>query len=119
MKTLLIGLVFVSFASFAAVACAEELVTAQMMSDVSAIAPGKAFHVGVKLKIAPGWHVYWVNPGDTGIATKINFNLPEGFTAGAVQYPIPERVDVTGGMVSYAYSDEVMLMATITPRRRI
>ncbi len=43
------------------------------------------------------------------------FNLPEGFTAGAVQYPIPERVDVTGGMVSYAYTDEVMLMATITP----
>jgi DsbC/DsbD-like thiol-disulfide interchange protein len=93
----------------------EELVSTQMLADVSAIAPGKPFNVGVKLKIAPGWHVYWVNPGDTGIATKINFNLPDGFTAGAVQYPIPERVDVTGGMVSYAYTDEVMLIATITP----
>ncbi|HEX3355894.1 MAG TPA: protein-disulfide reductase DsbD domain-containing protein [Tepidisphaeraceae bacterium] len=103
------------FIAFACVARGSDLVSAEMLSDVSAIAPGKAFNVGVKLKIAPGWHVYWVNAGDTGIPTKITFTLPDGFTAGAVQYPVPQRIDVTGGMVSYGYSDEVLLMATITP----
>jgi DsbC/DsbD-like thiol-disulfide interchange protein len=94
---------------------ADNLVRASILADVSAIEPGKPFTVGVQLKLAPSWHVYWINPGDSGIATKVTFDLPEGFSAGEVMYPVPHRFDLAGGLTSYGYADEVMLLATITP----
>ena len=109
MKTLLITLLLGSIAS------ASDLVRAQMMADVAAIAPGKPFTVGVKFKIAPDYHIYWINPGDTGIPTKIEFTLPAGFTAGDVQFPVPKKFTMPGNITAYGYDDEVMLLATITP----
>ena len=92
-----------------------DLVKVQIFADASTIAPGTPFTVAVKLKLAPHWHVYWINAGDTGIPTKITFDLPSGFTGGEVQFPVPTRFDVTAGMVSYGYEDEVAFLATITP----
>jgi thiol:disulfide interchange protein DsbD len=90
-------------------------VTAQMLADTTAIEPGKPFTVGVKLKMAPDWHVYWINCGDTGIPTKTTLKLPEGFTASDVQFPIPHKFDVPGGLTAYGYEDQVMFLATVTP----
>jgi thiol:disulfide interchange protein DsbD len=86
-----------------------------MLADTTAIEPGKPFTVGVKLKMAPEWHVYWINCGDTGIPTKITLKLPEGFAAGDVQFPIPHKFDVPGGLTAYGYEDEVMFLVTVTP----
>src|SRR4051812_18354851 len=98
-----------------ALAAGEDLVTARMLADVSSIAPGEKFTVGVKLKLAPDYHVYWINCGDTGIPTKITLKLPEGFTASEVQFPIPHKFDVPGGLTAYGYADEVMFLVTVTP----
>src|SRR5262249_22726510 len=81
----------------------------------SAIQPGKPFQVGVLLKLAPKWHVYWINPGDAGIATTVDFHLPEGVTASPLQYPVPSRIEQSGGVIMYCYTNEVMLISTITP----
>jgi DsbC/DsbD-like thiol-disulfide interchange protein len=110
MKTLILTLLLSSIAS------ANDLVTTQMMADVAAVAPGKAFTVGVRFKIAPEYHIYWINPGDTGIPTKLTFTLPPGFTAGDVQFPVPRKFVMPGNITAYGYEDEVMLLTTITPR---
>jgi DsbC/DsbD-like thiol-disulfide interchange protein len=94
---------------------ANDLVHATLLADVSAIQPGKPFNIGVLFKIEPGWHIYWKNPGDSGLATKVKLDLPPGFTAGDVQYPIPTKLDLPGNIVNYAYENEVMLIVPITP----
>lgn len=96
-------------------AATKELVQAQLLADVSSIQPGQSFTIGILLKIEPGWHIYWKNPGDAGLATKVEFILPEGFTAGKLQYPVPMRFDQPGGLIGYGYKDEVMLLTTVTP----
>lgn len=40
--------------------------TASLISDIDTVAPGKSFHIGLRLRLAPGWHTYWQNPGDAG-----------------------------------------------------
>src|SRR5689334_12521666 len=66
-------------------------IKATLLADVSAVRPGATFNVGVLLEIAPGWHVYWTNPGDSGLATEVKFQFPEGFKVGDLRYPTPSR----------------------------
>jgi DsbC/DsbD-like thiol-disulfide interchange protein len=90
-------------------------VRAELLADVSAIQPGKPFWLGVRLSIDPGWHVYWKNPGDAGLPTRVTFTLPDGFTAGPLQFPTPRRFVQPGNIVAFGYEDSVMLLAQITP----
>ena len=112
---LLILLGTISPVAVAALPRGEDLVKAKMLADVSSAAPGEPFHVGVLLKIEPHWHVYWKNPGESGVATKIDLTLPEGFKAGPWQFPVPSLLEDAGGIVMNGYADEVMLIAQVTP----
>src|SRR5580698_5262682 len=87
----------------------------QLLADVSAIEPGKPFRLGIKFTIDPGWHIYWTNPGDAGLPTRVKFDLPDGFSASDVQYPTPLRIEQPGNIVMFGYEDSVLLFATITP----
>ncbi|MGD0768194.1 MAG: protein-disulfide reductase DsbD domain-containing protein [Tepidisphaeraceae bacterium] len=90
-------------------------VRAELLADVSAVQPGKPFWLGVRLSIDPGWHVYWKNPGDAGLPTRVTFTLPDGFTAGLLQFPTPRRFVQPGNIVAFGYEDSVMLLTKITP----
>src|SRR5690348_9264612 len=68
----------------------DDLVQVKLLADTSAIKPGEPFTVGVNLKIAPAWHVYWINPGDAGEATRVTWTLPPGFTVSELKFPVPE-----------------------------
>src|SRR5260221_6217540 len=61
---------------------ATDNVKAHLVSEVSAIAPGQSFWVALEFNIRDGWHTYWRNPGDSGQATTLKWQLPPGFTAG-------------------------------------
>ena len=61
----------------------------------------------------PGWHTYWKNPGDAGIATQIKWQLPPGITAGEIQWPLPEKLP-PAEVTTYGYEDEVMLLVPLT-----
>jgi thiol:disulfide interchange protein DsbD len=91
------------------------LVRAELVSDVSAIAPGQPFTIGLVLHVEPNWHVYWSNPGETGIPTTLKLTLPEGYSASDIRYPVPDRFLMPGDIVAYGYEKEVLLTATITP----
>jgi len=90
----------------------SNLVSAELVADVAAVAPGKPFRLGVRLKMADGWHVNWINPGDAGLAPSIAWKLPEGFKAGILQWPLPSRF-ITGPLSIFGYANEVLLMADV------
>jgi len=59
-----------------------EQVAAQLVASVDAVHPGDEILVGVQQRIIPHWHTYWKNPGDSGLATTIAYELPIGAKAG-------------------------------------
>jgi thiol:disulfide interchange protein len=92
----------------------NEPVRAQLVAEESAVSSGHPFWVAVQLNMAKGWDTYWVNPGDSGFATQVEWHLPEGFKAGPLLWPYPQRF-VNDSLVAFGYTDTVMLMAQITP----
>jgi thiol:disulfide interchange protein/DsbC/DsbD-like thiol-disulfide interchange protein len=86
-----------------------------LLADVQAIQPGAPFAVGVLMTMDPGWHTYWKNPGESGLATSIRWTLPEGFTVGPTEWPLPEKKIEEGDVLTYGYGGETMLLATIHP----
>ncbi len=93
----------------------QVLVEASLIPDTTAVEPGRPFTVGLRLKMAPHWHTYWRYSGDAGLPTRIEWKLPDGFTAGEIRWPAPETLLDPGDIVTYGYSDEVVLLTTITP----
>ena len=91
-----------------------EHVEAELVAAKGGAQPGKPALVGLKLRMEPQWHTYWKNPGDSGLPTKIQWVLPEGWKAGEIQWPYPHPLPV-GPLMNYGYEDEVVLLAELTP----
>jgi DsbC/DsbD-like thiol-disulfide interchange protein len=87
---------------------------AELIAERTGVAPGRALTVALRLQMEEGWHVYWKNPGDSGMATSIDWALPAGLSAGAIQWPYPARID-TGPLTSYGYDHEVLLLVELQP----
>jgi len=83
-------------------------VKASLVAETDAVTPGLPLLVGLRLQMEPGWHTYWRNPGDSGLPTKVKWELPDGFSAGTIRWPRPIRFN-TGPLVSYGYEHEVLL----------
>jgi len=88
-------------------------VQARLLSQAAAARPGESVVLGLHMKIHPGWHTYWRNPGDSGIPTMLAWTLPEGYAAGEIEWPVPERQPV-GPLMNYGYSNEVTLPVRLT-----
>src|SRR5262249_43304662 len=88
-------------------------VRVDLLSEVASFTPGQTFWVGLHQRISPGWHTYWMNPGDSGEPPRIEWTLPSGFTAGEIAWPFPERIPA-GPAMTYGYSGEVVLPIPVT-----
>lgn len=88
-------------------------VTAALLSARDAVAPGERFHVALVQRIAPGWHTYWRNPGDSGEPTRIDWTLPDGVAAGAIQWPAPKAIRVEP-LVNFGFEGTVLLPLEIS-----
>jgi len=88
-------------------------VQAELGSVVTTIQPGTSFWVVLHLRMPAGWHTYWQNPGDSGLATAMHWLLPAGFTAGDIVWPYPQRLPV-GPLMNYGYEGAVSLLTQIT-----
>lgn len=91
----------------------QRKVEADLIAPVTAIRAGESFTVGLRQRITPNWHTYWKNPGDSGEPTRLTWQLPNGFTASDIPWPVPEAIPV-GPLMNYGYSDELLLPVTIT-----
>jgi DsbC/DsbD-like thiol-disulfide interchange protein len=85
----------------------------ELVSDRAAVRSGETFDVALRITMDPGWHNYWLNPGDAGMPTHIEWELPDGVTAGEIRWPYPQWIEVPP-YASYAYKDEVLLLTQIT-----
>jgi len=85
----------------------------QLVSEQAAVVPGGTFWVGLELVLDDGWHVYWQNPGDSGLTPKIKWALPSGIKAGDIQWPYPERINI-GPLTSFGYEHEVLLLVPVS-----
>ena len=92
----------------------KEKTTATLVAEARATAPGKPFTVALRLQHPEGWHSYYVNPGGTETVPSINWKLPEGFSAGPIQWPTPE---VTEGALGkgFSYHGSPLFMVELTP----
>jgi thiol:disulfide interchange protein DsbD len=98
----------------AASSAKDGAVTVELIAEPAHIQPGTPFWVAIRLTMDSGWHTYWRNPGDSGGPTEIEWMLPDGFEAGPIQWPIPQRID-TPPLTSYGYENEAWLLTRITP----
>lgn len=87
-------------------------VKTQLIASVDYVHPGDEVLVGVHFIIIPHWHIYWRNPGDSGLAPNIRYELPVGASAGEIQWPTPSRITL-GPVTNYGYSNEVTLLTKI------
>src|SRR5260370_37712150 len=95
------------------------MVKAELLADTNAVVPSKPFTVGVLLRMAPTWHTYWKFSGDAGLPTQIKWNLPAGWKAGEIQWPIALKTNDPGAIQPHGYQDEVLLMQELTPAGQI
>lgn len=89
-------------------------VRVRLVSEQTTITPGQPFWVGLHQTLDEGWHTYWRNPGDSGAAARIEWHLPDGWTASPIHWPIPERMPY-GDLMNFGYSGEVLLPVMIAP----
>jgi thiol:disulfide interchange protein DsbD len=85
----------------------------ELLLSANPARPGDIIWAGVDLKMDAGWHTYWKNPGDSGIATTIKWDLPPGVTAGEIQWPLTEKLP-PAEVTTYGYEHEVMLLVPLT-----
>jgi thiol:disulfide interchange protein DsbD len=83
-------------------------VEVELVSEASALVPGERNWVGLRLKHEPHWHTYWINPGDSGLPTRLDWSLPDGISAGPIAWPAPQRFDV-GGLTNFGYDGDLLL----------
>jgi len=84
----------------------------EFISETTALHPGSPGTIGLLVKLAPKWHTYWVNPGDSGSALRLNFKNSDGLRVKQVHMPIPERL-MTGPLISFGYSDQVLFLIEV------
>ncbi len=82
-------------------------VTVTLLVPPAQLAPGENFTAGLDFKMEQGWHVYWINAGDSGEPPNIKWTLPAGVTAGAMQFPPPRRLPL-GPLMDFGYENEVV-----------
>ncbi len=88
---------------------------ASLIADTASVEAGKPFTAGVRLVIQPEWYIYWQNVGDIGVPTTVAWELPDGWKAGPLQWPLPVSHLGAGDYLNYIYEHEVLLFAELTP----
>lgn len=83
-------------------------------ASVAEIGDGQPFELAVKFDIPDGFHIYWSNPGDSGLAPSVDWELPKGFSAGPLRFPVPSKHE-TAGLVTNILEGQPVLLTTIQP----
>jgi thiol:disulfide interchange protein DsbD len=83
-------------------------ISARLIAASQTVSQGGEVTIALDYTAAKGWHTYWVNPGDTGLAPTFRWSLPDGVTLGDIAWPTPEKLPAFG-LMSYGYAGETLL----------
>ena len=92
--------------------------TEQVRAELLVHAPqgiqaGQTFWLGLQIEHQPDWHTYWQNPGDSGLPTRLQWQLPAGLQAGDIAWPLPHKFPI-GTLANYGYEGRLLLTVPIT-----
>src|SRR3954471_15847348 len=80
----------------------------ELISEGAAPAGGEV-ELAIHMHTNPGWHGYWLNPGDAGLPMDVKWQLPKGFSAGPLRYPVPTRLEIAG-LMNYVYERDYAVL---------
>jgi thiol:disulfide interchange protein/DsbC/DsbD-like thiol-disulfide interchange protein len=96
----------------------------ELLTPTASIAAPSTIQLGLYFKLDPGWHIYWQNPGDSGLPPTVKWTLPAGFTAQPMQFPVPRRLPL-GPLMDFGYENEVLfpiamkVTSTLKPGQKV
>ena len=100
-------LIFLALLLGPGVAAAQNI-TPELVAEGPA-PPGGEVELAIHMRPAPGWHGYWLNPGDAGLPMDVKWQLPRGFAAGPLRYPVPTRLEVAD-LMNYVYEQDYAVL---------
>ena len=108
-------LLALAFAAPSAAQLAAPSTTRHLAAELIAegpVRPGETLTLALLFRPDPGWHGYWSNPGDAGYGMRLDWRLPEGWTAGEPQYPVPHKL-LIAGLMNHVYEGEYAVLVPI------
>ena len=116
---LALGLLAFIFSFFSATSPAlagpaqDHNVAIRLLPEKTTVKSGDTITVGIQQQIRPGWHTYWLNPGDSGAIIRVKWSGAGDIETKPILWPIPHRLPM-GPLVNFGYEDEVTLLQNIT-----
>ena len=107
MRALLL-LILILFAVPAAAQSRVNAIQPELVAE-GPVRPGGEVELAIVMHTRDGWHGYWQNPGDAGLAMKVDWALPKGVSVGPLRYPVPERLNI-GGLMNYVYERDYAIL---------
>jgi DsbC/DsbD-like thiol-disulfide interchange protein len=93
----------------------KDLVQVSLTPSSPTAHAGQKLTLAITFNLAPRWHIYWLNPGDSGMPTSFKFKLPPGWTHSEVRHPVPYRFSQPGDFVGYGYKEQATFLVDLTP----
>lgn len=90
----------------------ENAIATALIAETSRPAPGESVAIAIRMTPDPGWHGYWLNPGEAGVPDRWEWDVPAGVTIGALRYPVPQRL-VISGIMNYVFEHDYALLAEV------
>lgn len=94
-------------------ASSEEM-QAKILSAHDSIAPDQStLNAALQTRLAPGWHSYWRNPGESGLPPKINWEDSDNIESIAMLFPAPKRFQELD-LTTFGYDGDVTYPLDVT-----
>jgi DsbC/DsbD-like thiol-disulfide interchange protein len=111
LRWLLTFFVLIAAPSAAQLAPRENAIRPELVAEGPAV-PGREVELAILMRTKPGWHGYWINPGDAGLPMKIDWQLPEGASLSPLRFPVPDRL-LVAGIVNYVYERDHAILTRL------
>jgi DsbC/DsbD-like thiol-disulfide interchange protein len=108
MRSSLLILLFIATAGFSAEKATTTELDLSLITNCDTLPEKGNFSAGILFNLKPDWHLYWRNPGDTGLAPKIKWQLPNTISSDEIQWPYPHLI-TTDSIYNFGYSNSLLL----------
>jgi DsbC/DsbD-like thiol-disulfide interchange protein/cytochrome c biogenesis protein CcdA len=89
----------------------ENAIQPELVAQGPAI-PGGEVELAIHMRAKPGWHGYWLNPGDAGLPMAVDWQLPAGVSVGPLRYPVPQRLTIAN-LMNYVYKGDYAVLTRL------